>query len=224
MKLRNLKNVLLITIIIAVTISGCSSGSNPTPRDTTDKQSDTATQSPQEQTETPTTEGNTDNQAALKEALLEGMMDIPIEDFELEDLNGNKIKLSDYKGKIVLLNFWGTWCPPCREEMPYFQEIYEEYKDDDVVVLTVNSTSVELRGGTDSEQAEKNARKFMEDNGYTFPVLLDKDDEVWAIYQQRGIPANYVIDKEGIVRYAFAGAYPSKEQIIQYIENIRAIE
>ncbi|AEE96699.1 peroxiredoxin family protein [Mahella australiensis] len=224
MKWRNLKNILLITIIIAVTVSGCSSGSNPISQDITDKQNDIDTQSPQEQTETPATEGNTDNQTALKEALLEGMMDIPIEDFELEDLNGDKIKLSDYKGKIVLLNFWATWCPPCREEMPYFQEIYEEYKDYDVVVLTVNSTSVELRGGTDSEQAEKNARKFMEDNGYTFPVLLDKDDEVWAIYQQRGIPANYIIDKDGIVRYAFGGAYPNKEQIIQYIENIRAIE
>lgn len=222
--MRNLKNILLITIMMAVVISGCSSGSNPVPQDISDQQSGADTQSPQEQTETPADQGNTDNQTALKETLLEGMMDIPIEDFELEDLNGSKIRLSDYKGKIVLLNFWATWCPPCRQEMPYFQEIYEEYKDDDVVVLTVNSTSVELRGGTDSEQAEKNAREFVKDNGYTFPVLLDKNDEVWAIYQQRGIPANYVIDKEGIVRYAFAGAYPSKEQIIQYIDNIRAIE
>lgn len=165
-----------------------------------------------------------DDKKPNKEDLLKEMMDIPMEDFQAVDFEGNKVKLSDYKGKIIFLNFWATWCPPCREEMPDMQEIYDKYKDQDVVILAVNSTSVELRGGTDSDKAEKQVRKFIKDNGFTFPVLFDKEDEAWSIYQQRGIPTNYIIDKQGIIRYAFAGAFQGKEHMEQLIENIRAIE
>lgn len=159
-----------------------------------------------------------------KEEILKEMMELPMEDFEAVDFEGNKVKLSDYKGKIIFLNFWATWCPPCREEMPLMQEIYNEYKDQDVIILAVNPTSVELRGGNDSEKAEKQAKEFIQDSGYTFPVLLDKEDKAWGIYQQRGIPTNYVIDKQGIIRYGFSGAFQSKIQMKSLIENIRAIE
>lgn len=104
------------------------------------------------------------------------------------------------------------------------QELYDKYKDQDVVILAVNPTSVELRGGTDSNKAENQVKKFIKERGYTSPVLLDKDDKAWSIYQQRGIPANYVIDKKGIIRYGFSGAFQSKEQMEMLIENIRAIE
>jgi len=159
-----------------------------------------------------------------KEDVLKDMMDIPMEDFEAVGLDGNIIKLSDYKGKIIFLNFWATWCPPCIEEMPFLQEIYDEYKDQDVIILAVNSTSVELRGGTDSQKAESQTRKFIKEKGYTFPVLLDKEDEAWSIYMQRGIPTNYIIDKKGIIRYGFSGAFQNKEQMEQLIKNIRVLD
>jgi len=163
-----------------------------------------------------------------KEELLKEMYDVPIVDFELEDLKGNMVKLSDYKGKIVFLNFWATWCPPCKEEMPYMQELYEEYKDQDVAILAVNPASVELRkdslGEGDAEEAEKRVREFIEKEGFTFPILLDRKDEVWAVYMQWGIPANYIIDKEGIIRYLIPGAFISKDQMLEIIEKIRAIE
>ncbi|MCG8502360.1 MAG: TlpA family protein disulfide reductase [Firmicutes bacterium] len=159
-----------------------------------------------------------------KEDIPEGMMDLAMEDFEAVDFEGNTVKLSDYKGKIIFLSFWATWCPPCREEMPWMQEIYDEHKDQDVVILAVSPTSVEMRGGDDSDRAENQVRKFITENGYTFPVLLDKEDKAWSVYQQRGIPANYVIDKQGIIRYTIPGAFRSKEQMETFIENIRSIE
>ncbi len=159
-----------------------------------------------------------------KEDIPEGMMDVAMEDFEAVDFEGNTVKLSDYKGKIIFLSFWATWCPPCREEMPWMQEIYDEHKDQDVVMLAVSPTSVEMRGGDDSDRAENQVRKFITENGYTFPVLLDKEDKAWSVYQQRGIPANYVIDKQGIIRYSIPGAFRSKEQMETFIENIRSIE
>ena len=185
---------LLIVMISAALLLGC-------------------TTSPQEQAE-----------GGKKEDIPEGMMDLAMEDFEAVDFEGNTVKLSDYKGKIIFLSFWATWCPPCREEMPWMQEIYDEHKDQDVVILAVSPTSVEMRGGDDSDRAENQVRKFITENGYTFPVLLDKEDKAWSVYQQRGIPANYVIDKQGIIRYTIPGAFRSKEQMETFIENIRAIE
>ena len=91
-----------------------------------------------------------------------GIVDMPIIDFELEDLEGSKVRLSDLKGKAVFLNFWATWCPPCREEMPHMQEFYEKYKDSDVVILAVNSNQLENQGIDNSERAENKAREFIE--------------------------------------------------------------
>lgn len=219
-----------IAVIAAIFLSGCTTSKLQTEENkgsTSSTQDGTKKSDSDENNETDKTSENNSlsgTNKPSKEDLLKDMMDIPMEDFESVDLDGNTIKLSDYKGKIILLNFWATWCPPCREEMPMMQEVYEKYKDQDVVILTVNPTSVELRGGTDSKKAENQVRKFIKDSGFTFPVLLDKEDKAWDIYQQRGIPVNYVIDKQGIVRYGFSGAFQSKEQIEMLIENIRAIE
>jgi thiol-disulfide isomerase/thioredoxin len=156
------------------------------------------------------------NSEADPEKILEGYyyskMGTEIMDFELEDLNGNKVRLSDFKGKIVFLNFWATWCPPCRHEMPFMQELYEKYKDD-LVILAVNPSGTENRGMGDSQKAEETVRQFIEEEGYTFPVLLDRDDSVWGMYRQRGIPANYMIDREGIIKYLKPGAFMSLEEL-----------
>ena len=150
-----------------------------------------------------------------------GIIDAPIEDFELEDLEGNLVKLSDFKGKIVFLNFWATWCPPCRDEMPHMQAFYEKYKDEDIVILAVNPNQVENQGLNNAERAEEKARKFIDEHGFTFPVLLDRDDSVWAIYQQRGIPTNYMIDKEGTVKYLKPGAFGDVKEMEDFAEALR---
>lgn len=151
-----------------------------------------------------------------------GIVDMPIIDFELEDLEGSKVRLSDLKGKAVFLNFWATWCPPCREEMPHMQEFYEKYKDSGVVILAVNSNQLENQGIDNSERAENKAREFIEQGGYTFPVLLDRDGEVWNIYMQRGIPVTYMIDKEGIIRYMKPGAFTGVEELEAFAKALGA--
>lgn len=166
----------------------------------------------------------TSPQSILKDKYYFLEINKPMHDFEAEDLNGNKIKLSDYKGKIVFLNFWATWCPPCRAEMPHMEEFYAKYKDQDIVILAVNSTSVELKGGTDDKAAEKKVRDFIQQYGYTFPILLDRNNEAWKIYYQSGVPTNYIIDKEGIVRYLKIGAFSGQEEMELVVEAIRATE
>lgn len=150
-----------------------------------------------------------------------GIVDKPIVDFELEDLQGNKVRLSDFKGKVVFLNFWATWCPSCREEMPYKQEFHENYGDE-VILLSVNPSGTETFGAGNSKQAEKKVREFIEQEGYTFPILLDRDDAVWSIYRQRGIPANYMIDKEGIVKYLKPGPFISLQEMEDFARVLGA--
>lgn len=204
---------LFVFVVSMVLISGCT-GNN---KDNNYNYKEKTEENLQSQTVT-------NKEKPSKEELLKDMLDIPMEDFSAVDLKGKNVKLSDYKGKIIWLNFWATWCPPCKEEMPYMEELYNKYKDKDLVILAVAPTSVELKGGTDSNKAKKQVESFIKENGYTFPVLLDKEDKAWEIYQQRGIPANYIIDKKGIVRYVIPGAFASKEQAENLIENIRAIE
>lgn len=158
----------------------------------------------------------------LKDYPYYAVIDQPIEDFELKDLNGNTVKLSDYSGKIVFLNFWATWCPPCRDEMPYMQKFYDKYKDEDIVILAVNPAMVENQGMGDSKKAEKKVRKFIDDNKYTFPVLLDSEDTAWSFYQQRGIPANYIIDTEGMIKYLKPGAFSGVDEMEAFAEAVRA--
>ena len=131
--------------------------------------------------------------------------------FTLEDLEGNKVSLEDYRGKIVLLNFWATWCPPCREEMPDLDKIYKEQKDNDFVVLAVN-------GG----EAKEDVKKFIDDNGYSFPVLLDTDINVNFTYNVAFIPTSYMLDKEGKIRAIKSGAM-SYAEISQMLENVKGM-
>ena len=104
------------------------------------------------------------------------------------------------------------------------EHFYKEYKEKGVVLLAVSPTSVELRGGKDAEEAEKRVRDFIESIGYTFPVLLDKDDQAWAIYQQSGVPVNYVIDRDGIIRYLKIGAFLNKEEMERFVKAVEAVQ
>ncbi len=220
-----MRKILLVIIIICVTIAGCvyyeQKNEHKAPKDLLDEGSmESNGDSPSAQPK--------EDKKLLPQDILKGtnsiVVDKPIEDFVAVDLNGKKIKLSDFQGKIVFLNFWGTWCPPCRAEMPAMEEFYNEYKDKDVVILVVSSTTVELQGGKDAKTAEKNVRSFIEENGYTFPVILDKENKGWAIYRQSGVPTNYIIDKKGMVRYLKIGGFSGKEEMERFVQAIEAME
>ncbi|MBP3197565.1 MAG: redoxin domain-containing protein [Butyrivibrio sp.] len=117
-------------------------------------------------------------------------------DFTLVDQYGQTHTLSDYRGKIVFLNFWATWCPPCRAEMPYIQELYEEYQamdDPDVVFLGVAFPDY------GSETSIEGITQFMEENGYTYPVLMDTDASLMLPYYITAYPTTFMIDPDGNV-------------------------
>ena len=110
-------------------------------------------------------------------------------DFTVYDLEGNEVKLSDYFGKPVVLNFWASWCGPCKSEMPHFEEKYLEYKDE-VTFLMVNMTD-------NSRETVEIASKFITDAGYTFPVLYDTASSAAYTYGVYSLPTTYFIDAEG---------------------------
>ena len=114
-------------------------------------------------------------------------------DFELSTLNGDVVKLSDYKGKKVILNFWASWCPPCKAEMPHMQKYYEENRDaENVEILAVNWTTNEGISLT-------NIEKFVDAYGLTFPIPVDPDDKVIDAYRIVEIPTTYMINTDGTI-------------------------
>lgn len=119
-------------------------------------------------------------------------------DFELSTLEGTKVKLSDFRGKKVLINFWATWCPPCRVEMPVMQKFYAEYKDNNVVILSVDATH--------TEASQTVVESFQKHWGLTFPLVLDVDGQVGKTYQVSAYPATYVLDEQGVIRKKHQGA------------------
>ena len=121
---------------------------------------------------------------------------LPALEFELKDQYGNLHTLEDYKGKTIFLNFWATWCPPCRAEMPDIQKLYDEYRekeDDSVVILGVAGPEM---GG---ETTEEGITAFLEEHGYTYPVLMDTTGELFRGYGIFSYPTTYMIDQDGNV-------------------------
>ncbi len=108
-------------------------------------------------------------------------------DFTLETLDGSSLTLSSFRGKIVLINFWASWCPPCRSEMPELEQAYKELGDD-FVLLAVNETN--------SDNVD-DVRTFVNEQGLSFPILLDKDGTTSNAYRASSLPTSYFIDREG---------------------------
>ena len=133
----------------------------------------------------------------------------PAPDFELPDLSGQSVSLGDLQGKPVLVNFWATWCGPCVYEMPYIQEVHDEWEGKDLVVLAINV-------GEGSSEVQQ----FMEDNNLSFPVLLDTNGKLAEIYSIRGIPTTIFIDMEGVIQAMKIGAFPSKAAIEENLSKI----
>lgn len=141
---------------------------------------------------------------------------IPAIDFTLKDQYGKEHTLSDYKGKVVFLNFWASWCGPCREEMPHIEELYKEYNynQEDVVIIGVaNPRSNQYPNNADEDMAT--VKKFLEDEELTFPVVFDETGEVFQSYYINSFPTTFMIDKEGNV-YGYAPGKLTKD----IMENI----
>lgn len=131
-------------------------------------------------------------------------------DFELVTLDNEKVKLSDYRGKKVMLNFWASWCGPCRAEMPDMQKLHEVGQDD-LVILAVNATQ--------TEKSEESAQEFVKELGLTFTTVLDKEGEVSKTYQVIGLPTTYFIDSEGKINDKFTGTL-SYQQMLNGISKL----
>ncbi|MEC2075732.1 thiol-disulfide oxidoreductase ResA [Metabacillus fastidiosus] len=132
-----------------------------------------------------------------------------VPDFVLTDLNGQKHQLSEYRGKGVFLNFWGTWCKPCELEMPYMENQYNYYKNHGVEVLAVNV-------------AESNVavQSFVTRNNLSFPILLDKDKQVLDGYGVGPLPTTFLIDKNGKV-VDIVTSTMTERAVRDYMEKIK---
>ncbi len=126
-------------------------------------------------------------------------------DFTLDTLDGKKVTLSELRGKIVIINLWATWCPPCRAEMPALENAYKQYKESEVIILGLNVTN---------QDSEKDIPSFVKEFGLTFPILLDRDGSVSALYQLRGLPTTYFVNRKGIIRTVVVGG-PMNETFIR---------
>jgi len=133
----------------------------------------------------------------------------PAPEFTLKRLDGSDVTLSTLRGKVVLIEFWATWCPPCRESLPNLQKLYSRFRKSGVRVISV---------AVKDNAAE--VRNFVEKEGLTFDICMD-DDAVSRLYDVRGIPALFIVDTEGVIRHQLEGYRPSvDEEIAARVEDL----
>jgi len=124
----------------------------------------------------------------------------PAPDFKLQDVNGEPVSLTQFKGKPVFINFWATWCGPCREEMPAMQELYDQYRDRGLVILAL-----------DMEEDSRLVRRWIDQGGYTFTFLLDSEGEQVKRYNVTAAPTSYFVGSDGVIRDLKLGALSRAE-------------
>ena len=134
----------------------------------------------------------------------EFLVDLPSKEFEAQNLQGETVALSDFRGKVLILNFWGIWCPPCREEIPELVELYRELQPQGLEILAVNTGDPRSR-----------VPAYVEKNEMTFPVVLD--DGATDLYEVMVFPTSYVLDRSGRIRYIAEGHNPRTAQDLRLI-------
>ena len=131
--------------------------------------------------------------------------------FNFPDLDGKMVNLTDYKGKVVFLNIWATWCKPCRDEMPSMERLYQKLKAEDVIILAVSIDA----------SAAKAVAPFVKDFNLNFPVLLDPQGSIKSLYGTTGIPESFVIDKKGVLAQITLGPRNwDSPDAIQFFRNL----
>lgn len=138
----------------------------------------------------------------------EGFQAPPI---QLEDLRGSSISLSDLRGNVVVVNFWASWCLPCRAEMPDLQRAFLAEQEKGLVVLGVNTTY---------QDVESDARQFASDRGVTFPVLLDTEGVADRSYQVRALPSTFFVDRRGVIRKVIIGGPMSEATLRSTVREL----
>jgi len=131
-------------------------------------------------------------------------------DFTLKSLSGKNVKLSEYRGSVVMINFWASWCGPCRQEMPALEQLYKRYQDLGFVILGVN---------TDEDPSK--SRILLKDIKVTFPVLFDSNNNIVKTYDVQAMPTTYLVDRNGNLRYVHKGYKPGYE--LNYAQQIKAL-
>lgn len=147
-------------------------------------------------------------------------------DFTVVDQNGQTHTLSDYKGKVVFLNFWATWCPPCKQELPHIQEIYEEYgkNQENVIVLGITNPTSKQYPYSQDQKTKEEIKQFVEENGLTYPTLFDETGNIFSEYGIQAFPTTFMINQQGEIYGYITGALTKanmKGIIQQTIENKR---
>ncbi len=132
-------------------------------------------------------------------------------DFTLELLDGGTVTLSELRGKVVLINLWASWCPPCRAEMPAIEAVYQANKDQGLEVLAVNTTY---------QDSLPDAVAFIQQYGLTFPVPLDRTGEVARQYQLRALPSTFFVDRKGVIRKVIVGGPMSEATIESTVQGL----
>lgn len=189
-------------------ISDAADGANTTDTENPARTPDTSEAGPSEENTGEEEAGTDQDDAGAQEVL-------PAIDFTLKDQYGNTHSLSDYKGKTIFLNFWATWCPPCRAEMPDIQKIYETYDtegDDALIVLGVAGP------GYGNEKSEEGIKEFLDENGYTYPVLMDTTGELFSAYGIYSYPTTFMIDRDGNV-FGYASGQLNEDMMKNIIEQ-----
>jgi peroxiredoxin len=136
---------------------------------------------------------------------------MPVEDFHLTDLDGKSQSLSQYRGKIVLVNFWATWCKPCTTEMPAMQTIYDKLRDKGFVVLAINELEDDAK-----------VREHIKQYGHTFPVLMDRDNKVANQFGVFGLPVSVFVDEKGVVQEYIKGGLLTEQKIQEIVDRLQS--
>jgi peroxiredoxin len=139
-----------------------------------------------------------------------GLAGQPAPDFALKSSSGQNMRLSEYRGDVVMINFWATWCGPCRQEMPLLDELYSRYERVGFNLLGVNI-----------DDDSNRAMEMINELGVSFPVLFDATKEVSRLYQVDAMPVTVIVDREGNVRHVHQGYKPGYEQ--KYLDQVRAL-